>query len=194
MTVYIIFILLVSATLLRVGRRGGFSSHTFTPSFYFSWILPIGFLFLQPVFQHLGCLLALASRPCPICTFTWGLCSWGSFWGWMSPTRQRGSQSCRRIFPVLSARDGFIPVRSNWGSPIFSCRRVFGRPTARLVALLLGSWFPKLPIFSGLQNSWRDCFALVSGVPGSLLPDFCSRCPFTKKVLTGCFPSLRRGF
>ena len=28
----------------------------------------------------------------------------------------------------------------------------------------------------GLQNSWRDCFTLVSGVPGSFLPALCFCC------------------
>ena len=48
--------------------------------------------------------------------------------------------------------------------------------------------------FSGLRNSRRDCFALVSGVPGSLIPDFYRSRVETKKVSSGFFHSLRRDF
>ena len=36
----------------------------------------------------------------------------------------------------------------------------------------------------------KYCFAIVSGVLGSLIPDFCSCCTFTKNVLTVLFPSI----
>ena len=42
------------------------------------------FLFLQGVSQHLGCLLFLDSQSCPIWISAWGVCAWGSFWGWIS--------------------------------------------------------------------------------------------------------------
>ena len=46
----------------------------------------------------------------------------------------------------------------------------------------------------GLQISWKECFAIVSGVPESLLPALYSRCTLTKKVSTGLLPSIWRDF
>ena len=41
----------------------------------------------------------------------------------------------------------------------------------------LGCVHPKrFPVFSGLQNYWRDCSAPASDVLGSLLPDFLFSC------------------
>ena len=46
---------LVRTSLLRVGQKGGWSPHTFTPTFWCVWHLPIGFvLFYKVHYKHLG--------------------------------------------------------------------------------------------------------------------------------------------
>ena len=50
-----IYLALVRTALLRVGRKGGWPHHTFTPTFWWVWHLPIGFfLFYKVNTKHLG--------------------------------------------------------------------------------------------------------------------------------------------
>ena len=83
-----IYLARVSAALLGVGRRDGFSSN----NVYTRLLARIASscFFLQGLFQHLGYLLVLYSQPCLIWTVSWGLHSWGFFWGSMSPTLSEG--------------------------------------------------------------------------------------------------------
>ena len=62
------------------------------------------------------------------------------------------------------------------------------------VSLLIHYSVGGLLSLGGLQSSWKYWFALVSGVPGSLLPDFCFPHPLTNKVPMGRFTSLRQDF
>ena len=55
-----------SAALLGVGGEAASPPIYFIPTLWRSWLLPIGFLFLQGEFQHLGYLPALDSQPFPI--------------------------------------------------------------------------------------------------------------------------------
>ena len=62
---------------------------------------------------------------------------------------------------------------------------------ARLVTFFLGSSCFVLPYFlTGIQSSWKDWFALVIGVPGSLIHAYCFHRLVTEKVSTGLFPSI----
>ena len=154
-------------------------------------IFPLGCLFLQGAFQHFGYFLALASHPCPIWIFTWGLCSVleGSpfpyqclrgFW--------RGFRSCRQIYNCSHASWMISPIQFPREYPILLLGLVSTRSS---VIGLYGLLVFIFPAFSeGLQNYRNICFALVSGVPGSLLPTFCYFLHLTKNVLTVCFPSL----
>ena len=67
-----IYFVLVNASLLGVGWRGGLSSHIFTPAFWRIWHMPIFLGFLQGI-SHLGYFLALNSQLCPIWLFDLGL-------------------------------------------------------------------------------------------------------------------------
>ena len=48
-----IYLALVSAALLGVGQRGGFSPHIFTPALWCRWNIPIWFFF-KVYYKNLG--------------------------------------------------------------------------------------------------------------------------------------------
>ena len=113
------------------------------------------------------CLLSLASHPCPIWTFTWGIRSWGPFRGWLSSMRSdevvgKYFQSFPHELAWFPPSDILVGIRSCcwvWyprGSPLRSRCRVFDRPTARLEALLPGFW-------SSLSSPWFLGFSKVLG-------------------------------
>ena len=126
-------------------------------------------LVLQDVFRHLGYLLLLASQPCPIWTFTWGIrpdlevtflfgCLW-HFW--------RSLRSDQQVFLIASAQAG-VSVPSNLCGDIQSCRWVFDCLTACLAVILSGGYKPSQcsTWFSrDLQSSRKDYFDLVSVSP-----------------------------
>ena len=57
-----------------------------------------------------------------------------------------------------------------------------------------GFFIPKIPDLSGLQNSRRYCFALLSRAPGSMIPVFCYYHIKRKNVSSGWFHSLWQAF
>ena len=61
---------LASAALFGVVGKADSPLVKFTPALWRVRHMPIGFLFVQGVFQHLVYLLALASQPCPIWIFS----------------------------------------------------------------------------------------------------------------------------
>ena len=114
-----IYLALVRAALLRVGRPGGFSSRTFTLAYWGVWHLTIGF-FLQCVFQHLVCLLELASQPCPIWTVFLGICSVIEVY-FLSPTCLEGVPSLSENFSGTYCKSWiFCPVQYPRGSLLLS--------------------------------------------------------------------------
>ena len=161
------------------------------------------FPFVLPA--EVRCLIFMSYQPCPIWTFIWGLRSWGSFRSWLSSIIN-AEVVVKSFQSILRDLDWLVPydiiggicsccwVWYYWGSPLCSCCRVFDRLANRLAALLSGSWFSKFSILSGLRNSWRECFALVSGVPGILIPAFC--CSRLKKnnISSGWFHSHQKDF
>ena len=52
----------------------------------------------------------------------------------------------------------------------------------------------RLPVFSGIQNSWRDCSALARDVLGIIIPAFLSHHSMTKNVSWNLFPAIRRAY
>ena len=138
-----IYLALVSAALLGVGRIGGFSSHKFTPTFWQGWHLPIGFfcftrciptswLFACTGFSAVSDLYSLLS---------YLLLSWGSF---LSPTFWRGFRGCRRIFVILLVlSDSFVPSDLRVG--LWYWWWVFDRMTAHMAALLWDLACPSFP-------------------------------------------------
>ena len=158
--------------------QGGFSSHkVFTHPLarleYNHWCLV-----LQGVYQHLGYLISLDSQPCPIWTVTWGIRSdlEGHFLFWCFRHFWRRLWSGQQIFSSFPRDLAWPPsdifgglhsccwVWYSWGSPLLSLRQVFDLPTARLAALLVGSWshnsswflgFPKLS--EGLLRDYNQC-------------------------------------
>ena len=82
-------------------------------------------------------------------------------------------------------------VRSLWGSPfLLPGLLVYYRLSggASLWKLLIVPKFSLILEF--FRSSRKDCSAIESDVPGSLIPEFCSSCFETKKVSSGCFSSL----
>ena len=71
-TVCIYYSLLVSASLLGIGQRGGCSSRLFLQKLTRSASAYSCFI-LQVVYLHLGYFIYLDYHMCPIWTFTWGL-------------------------------------------------------------------------------------------------------------------------
>ena len=132
------------------------------------------------------CLISVDSQPCPIWTFTWKTSSWGSFLGWLYPMS---------ITQVVGKCFQSFPRKLNWiFSSACSIDHVGGLLSCRRVALLFCSSISGLLFLGSLRSSLKDWFALVSGVPGSLIPDFCSCHPLTKNFPKFRFPYLQRGF
>ena len=125
----------------------------FTPALWCRWHLPIGFLFLQGVFQNLGYFLALASRLFLIWKFTWGICSdlEGPFLFWCLRRFRRSLRSGQRIFLIASAR-AYISVPSHTFMYIRYWRQIFECLTARPKVLPDSRGFLK---FS--EGLLRDC-------------------------------------
>ena len=152
-------------------------------------------LFLQGVFKHPGCLLSLDSQPCPIWTLTWGSAPFLRVLliFLVSPAFFEGVLKLSEILQL------FPHELDDLSRPIY-----LGVP-----ALVAGSdIYPLIfrrslrdprPLFSllyrgDLWSSWKDCFAIVSDVPGSLLSDLCYRHTLTNKILMYCFSSVWRAF
>ena len=121
------------------------------------------------------CLFFLSSQPFPIGIFTWVLCSWGYFLGWLSIIRSA------KVVGKSSSRS-----RASW--LVWSTNYV---EYLRYFNPLLFWWSI---VQGGLQHFWKISFVLLTSIPGSIFSDFCYPLPFTKKVLTGRFPSLWRSF
>ena len=120
----------------------------FTPALWRGWNIPV-IVFLQGLFKRLGYSIALDFQPCLIYTFTWGLRSWGSFWGWIFLT---SSEGVTKLSANISSRSRmswiFFPVWYLRGSPLWYFHQIFDRTTARLAALILGSWLSLSSQFS----------------------------------------------
>ena len=143
-----IYLALISAALLGVGLRGGFSSHMFTPALWRGWHLPICFFcftrYSAPLIFYCSGFSAVSylgiSLRAP-------LHSWGSFSLSMYPTFLEGFQRGKRFFSILPTRAG-LSVPSDLLRYLRSCRRVFNRLTAHLAALLSSSWSSQIYLFS----------------------------------------------
>ena len=103
------YIALVNVTLLMVGRKGGFNCHKFYTRLlaqlaYTHWVVFV----LQGISQHLVYFRALASKPCPIQTASWGIYSIleGSFDGSVYPTFSEGIPKWSGGLAIVSTRDG----------------------------------------------------------------------------------------
>ena len=167
----------------------------FTPAFCSGWHLPIG-LFKQGAYSN-----------------TADIFLWLSDMSDLDSLSRATLHSCRS-FRLFNASDVF-----GGGSKMvwWTCRRfpwdlvwesvlIFWRyPSCCQVslsillpldgsALVVSSWSRCSVMIKGIRDFWRDCFALVSGVLGSLLPAFCARRPLTKKFSTGCLPFSLTGF
>ena len=134
LTVYIYYCSLFSVTLLGFGRQGGCSFRLSPAKTGTVWFLSIVVYFYKGVSQHLGCLLSLASRPCLIRTFTWGLSLECPFEAYCLQRHRRGFRSCWWIFIVFPARYGFffsfrLLQQSYRGSPLLSPYFSFPLPT-----------------------------------------------------------------
>ena len=133
----------------------------------------------------------------------WGVCSWGSFWGSISPLLLEGvpkllaniSNCClfRAICWVFSSYFFCLIHRSSWRSPVLSTGFYF-------TPFLFGRFLrdiacPKrLPVFSGIQNSLRDFSVPSSDVLESLLTALLFRCSVTKKVSWDLPPDIQQAY
>ena len=102
-------------------------------------------------------------------------CSWGYCLGWLSIIRSA------KVVGKISSRS-----RASW--LVWSTNYV---EYLRYFNPLLFWWSI---VQGGLQHFWKVSFVLLTSIPGSIFSDFCYPLPFTKKVLTGRFPSLWRSF
>ena len=110
------YLVLVSAALLGVGRRDRLSSHTFTPSLWRGWNLPIGFFtrysntFDICLRWLLGCVQYGQSLEDSATFLRVLFCLW-RFW--------RGFWGCWRFFSDCSCAKWLVcPIHSVQGSPL----------------------------------------------------------------------------
>ena len=92
-----IYLAIVRAAHLGVGRWGGFSSRRFTPAVWRGWHLTIGLLFFTRYeVQYLGYFISLDSQPCLIWTVSWRLRSVleGLFNGLTLPFLEEAPEFC----------------------------------------------------------------------------------------------------
>ena len=162
-----IHLALFSAALLGVGWRGGFSSYIFPNVSITVGFLPWGCFILQGII-HLGYLLTLNSQPCPIWTFTWGLCSIlkSPLISQCLQRFRRGFRIFRRIFPIVPAQF-CLSVPSNIPRGLRSRWRVFDSLTACLAALLWRFSYPPVPSFlGGYPKFWEGLLHNFKQLPG----------------------------
>ena len=84
--------------------------------------------------------------------------------------------SCQQNFSCYPLRTRCWWFSHSWSTNYSGGIRYFSRvafPSTLLWRVSLGSPCPKrFPVFSGIQNYWKDCFTPASNVLGSLLPAF----------------------
>ena len=176
MTVYIYYRSLVRATFLGVGCQGGCSSRLYPVKTGTVGLLPTStpwmFAFLGfSAVSDLDIWLSIPLlRVLPRLTVS-------SVIGGVSEVVGEYLQSLPRDLAWLFSSAWY----SNHVGSLRSCIWVH---------LLLHSSVVGILFSRSLHSYWKDYFALVSGFPGNIILDFCSCCPFTKKVSTGRFPSL----
>ena len=194
LTVYNDYPLLVSATLLGVGRQGGCSS-CFSPSKTGTFGFPPVIVYLYKVYINtLDIVFAGLSAVSNLyINLISPLRSWGPSYHSRRLLHYRGGAgSCWQISNSSHASCMVCPIQLPWGSPLFSLGLISTRSS---IVGLLGLFIPYSTWFLGvLQSSCKYCFNLVSGFPGSLLPAFYYFRPLKKKIFTGWFPSLWRYF
>ena len=142
-TVCIFCCALARAALLRVSRRGIFSSNIYRTASITVGIFPVVLLFIFqgeiPTPWHFGIILRTLIR-------SWGflfqLSLSGVFW--------RRLQSCRVFLNCFRAIWIFVPYDLLGG--LHSCLWVVDLPTARLVALLWDLDRPSVPRFLGVSK------------------------------------------
>ena len=160
----------------------------FTPTLWLSWNLPIGF-FLRHVLKTPWNFGKNFSNP---------LHYWGFPFLFFFARHVYGgnSESGRKFSITGNSRAscwGFPSARSSRRSPILSLDCWY--PPTCLAAFSSGSSSLVLHAFFGcLQNSQKDCFALVRSVLVSLLPASCFHRIVKDKILTGCISSLQQEF
>ena len=170
-------------------------------------------LVLQGVSKHVGYLLLLASQLC----LMWTLALWirsdleiplEAFL--MSPTfseeAPKWSENVLNKFRAIWRL--FCPIRHArvlhscrrlwypWWSPLLVLSsiiqpsdRSFGGASSGLLIV------PKFSLILRVFWSYRkDCFAIATNVPGSLIPEFLCSCLETKNILSGFFPTLWQDF
>ena len=183
-TVCIIYPALVSTSLLWAEWRGG-SSHLFFLSRMARSDSDQYCFVLQGVNQQLGCFLAMASHPCPIWIYTWGLHSvLAGPLNFLSNVFRRRLRNCRKIFWSrfqrfwkgglqryrrtcwLSLREMALYVPSNllMGSLILTPPP--DHMTTHLAVFFLGgSWLYITYLWwKGIRNFWREYSALSWGI------------------------------
>ena len=159
------------------------------------WISAHYCLVLQHVSQHLG----HSEKKLWIPLRSWGF----PFQLLMSSVFWRRLQSFRKTF--FRSSNFFWRGFNVWFLWLivsellrFSFRPIFSAVSALVARLIFSFARPSVgglfscPLF--LRGSQKDFFALVRGVPYSLLTALCSCCPLKNKVSMGRLPSIQRDF
>ena len=153
-------------------------------------------LFLQDASQHLGCLIFLASQPCPIWIFTWGLRSVDevplNFL--MSLVFLEGVLKLSENFQLFPRKlDDLYHMIYSGVSNIISGSDIY--PIISWQSLQ--DLFPlfSLLYWGGLRSYIRRTVSLSWAVSLEVFYQTSIKfCPLKKKVLAGCFPSIQKDF
>ena len=153
-------------------------------------IFPFGCFALQDI-THPGYLLALASQPCPVWTFTWGTlsilegplvdhCLW-RFW--------RGFQSCRRSFLIVPARSIFFssPISSGVSNLVTRYLTIWPIVWRRFFGILID---PQSPVITRALKCWDRNVRYWKQRTGNYPPCLLFHPLVMEKDLAGYFPSL----
>ena len=186
-----IYLARVSAALLRVVRRDGFSSHNVytrllaritSDRFFYKFYFNTLYIYLCWILSHAWSGQSLE-----------GSILGGPFEAQYLNLYRRGLQNCWQIFLIVTTISELFVLPYILVS-LHSCLWVSDTCTLiwrRFLGLFIVPYFL---VTAGAPKNWRNCFVLVRGISGSLFPAFFLNRPLTKTVLAGCLHYIQRSF